>query len=95
MPTQATPRRAGLPVALLMAAHPLPAFAVTAMAAALAASVGRGAAGCGLVALAVLSGQLCVGWSNDLIDRRRDIRARRRDKPLATGALAPATAGAA
>lgn len=87
--------RAGRPVALLMAAHPVPAFAVTGMATALAGAVGRGPSGCALVALAVLSGQLCVGWSNDVIDVRRDIGAGRRDKPLAVGALPTATAAAA
>ncbi|MCC9307809.1 UbiA family prenyltransferase [Kitasatospora sp. RB6PN24] len=95
MPTEAVPRRVGPPAALLLAAHPVPAVAVSAMATALAAAVGRGRAGCLLVALAVLSGQLCVGWSNDLIDVRRDVRAGRRDKPLAVGTLAPPAAAAA
>lgn len=89
------PRRAFAPVALLLAAHPVPAFAVTGMATALAAVVGRGRTGCLLVALALLSGQLCVGWSNDVIDVRRDVSAGRRDKPLAAGILAPASAAAA
>ncbi|MFE0465155.1 UbiA family prenyltransferase [Kitasatospora sp. NPDC058965] len=95
MPTEAVPRRAGAPVALLLAAHPLPALAVTGLATALAAAVGRGPAGCLLVALAVLSGQLCIGWSNDRIDVARDVRAGRRDKPLAVGTLAPSSATAA
>ncbi|WP_201776931.1 UbiA family prenyltransferase [Streptacidiphilus anmyonensis] len=95
MPIEAVVRRAGSPVALLLAAHPAPAFAVTGMAAALAAAVGRGAAGCLGVGLAVLSGQLCVGWSNDVLDVRRDIAAGRRDKPLAAGTLAASTARAA
>ncbi|MGC0318565.1 UbiA family prenyltransferase [Kitasatospora acidiphila] len=95
MPIEAVPRRTGSPVALLLAAHPVPAVAVSGMATALAVAVGRGPAGCLLVALAVLSGQLCVGWSNDLIDVRRDIRAGRRDKPLAVGTLAPSSAAAA
>ncbi|PYC83191.1 hypothetical protein C7C46_09295 [Streptomyces tateyamensis] len=95
MPIEAVPRRAGSPVALLLAAHPVPALAVTGLATALAAAVGRGPAGCLLVGLAVLSGQLCVGWSNDLIDVGRDVRAGRPDKPLATGSLAPASAAVA
>ncbi len=34
----------------------------------------------------VLSGQLSIGWSNDLIDARRDRTVRRVDKPLVTDA---------
>lgn len=37
--------------------------------------------------VAVFSGQLVVGWTNDLVDRERDRRVGRRDKPLATGAI--------
>ncbi|MEY9846074.1 UbiA family prenyltransferase [Streptacidiphilus sp. MAP5-3] len=85
----------GSAVTLLLAAHPAPAFAVTGMATALAAALGRTTAGCVLVGTAVLTGQLCIGWSNDLIDMRRDIRAARRDKPLAVGSLARAQAAAA
>ena len=39
------------------------------------------------VTLAVLAGQLSIGWSNDAIDADRDRAARRADKPAATGAL--------
>ena len=42
-----------------------------------------------LVVAAVLTGQLSIGWSNDLIDRARDRAVGRTDKPLATGALVP------
>ena len=70
--------------ALLRACHPEPTAAVTAVATALAASAGRGAASA-LVGAAFLSGQLSVGWSNDWIDRDRDVRAGRADKPVATG----------
>ncbi|MEY9875104.1 4-hydroxybenzoate polyprenyltransferase [Streptacidiphilus sp. MAP12-33] len=80
-------RRGASPLVLLLAAHPLPAFAVTVMATALAAALGRDPRGCALVAAAVLSGQLCIGWTNDLLDLRRDIAAGRRDKPLAVGTL--------
>ncbi|RAG87395.1 hypothetical protein DN069_01795 [Streptacidiphilus pinicola] len=65
------------------------------MATALGSAAGRTPAGCVLVGAAVLSGQLCIGWSNDVIDMRRDIRAARRDKPLAVGTLAPTHAVAA
>ena len=44
-----------------------------------------------LTGLAVLAGQLSIGWSNDLLDRSRDVAAGRSDKPLATGAADPRT----
>ncbi len=62
-------------------------MAVTALATAVAATSGRDAVGCLLVGAAVLTGQLSIGWSNDLIDARRDRAAGRRDKPLATGSI--------
>ncbi|MFC8451250.1 UbiA family prenyltransferase [Kitasatospora sp. NPDC057223] len=64
---------------------------VTALVTALAAAAGRSAAGCLLVAGAVLTGQLSVGWCNDRADLDRDVAAGRRDKPLAVGSLAPRT----
>lgn len=76
-------------VALLRAAHIEPTLAVTGLATALAASAGRSVAGTVLVALTVLTGQLSIGWSNDLLDARRDEAAGRRDKPLAQGEIAP------
>jgi 4-hydroxybenzoate polyprenyltransferase len=87
-PTTAEARRRGpgRAVGLLLAAHPAPSAAVTAVVATLAATSGRGCAGTVLIAAAVLSGQLSVGWSNDLIDVGRDVAAVRHDKPLATGA---------
>jgi len=39
------------------------------------------------VALAVLTGQLTVGWSNDFIDRDRDRLAERTDKPIPAGLI--------
>ena len=80
---------------LLLAAHPAPAGAVTALITALAAASGRDTHGCLLVALAVLTGQLSVGWSNDRIDLRRDLAAERGDKPLVTGAVRARTVEAA
>lgn len=80
---------------LIRACHPEPTVAVTAVSAALAAAVGRGVAGTVAVAAAVLAGQLSVGWMNDLLDRDRDVRVRRTDKPVAAGALAPGTLRAA
>ncbi|MER8184848.1 UbiA family prenyltransferase [Kitasatospora sp. NPDC094015] len=84
-PTVTGPTRTAL--TLLLACHPAPAAAVTGFATALAAACGRGPAGSLLVGAAVAAGQLSVGWSNDLIDQRRDRAAGRRDKPLAAGQL--------
>ncbi|MET7524437.1 UbiA family prenyltransferase [Streptomyces sp900116325] len=72
-------------LALLLSAHPAPALAVTALITALGVAAGRDVLGSCLVALAVLTGQLSVGWSNDRIDFARDTAAHRRDKPLVAG----------
>ncbi len=80
--------RTGHPVAgLLGAAHPGPALAVTVLAGLLAASAGSSPARTALVVATVLTGQLTIGWSNDLVDLARDRAVGRRDKPLATGAV--------
>lgn len=72
---------------LLGAAHPGPALAVTILAGMLGVAVGLGPAEVALVVAAVLTGQLSIGWSNDLIDAARDRRVGRTDKPIATGEL--------
>jgi 4-hydroxybenzoate polyprenyltransferase len=77
-------------IGLARASHLQPTLAVTVIAAALALSAGRGA-GAALVALAVLAGQLSIGWSNDYIDRDRDRRAGRMDKPIPSGEVAART----
>ncbi|MGI8880766.1 MAG: UbiA family prenyltransferase [Jatrophihabitans sp.] len=73
--------------ALALSCHPLPALAVTAISAGLAAladlSFVRGA----LVTVAVFTGQLSIGWSNDYLDADRDRAVRRSDKPIAAGAV--------
>jgi 4-hydroxybenzoate polyprenyltransferase len=56
-----------------------------------AALTGRDAAQCLLVAATVASGQLTIGWVNDVVDRDRDRRAGRRDKPVALGWIEPRT----
>jgi heme o synthase len=76
---------------LVAACHPEPTAAVTAVATALAVSVGRGPAGTVAVAAAVLAGQLSVGWMNDYLDRDRDARIGRADKPIVIGGLAAGT----
>jgi len=72
--------------ALVVATHPLPCLAVTALVTALAISADVGGRSA-LLAVAVLCGQLSVGWSNDAIDAPLDTRAARRDKPIANGAV--------
>jgi 4-hydroxybenzoate polyprenyltransferase len=59
--------------------------------AAAAALTGRSALEVGLVALTVLTGQLTVGWLNDVVDRHRDQQAGRLDKPVALGWIDPGT----
>lgn len=73
---------------LARACHPGPAAAVTVLATAFGVSAGLSAPRLVLVSSAVLSGQLSIGWSNDLVDAARDRAVGRRDKPLATGELA-------
>ena len=43
------------------------------------------------VAAAFAAGQLATGWSNDWIDRDRDVRTGRTDKPVVQGRLPPRT----
>jgi 4-hydroxybenzoate polyprenyltransferase len=76
--------------ALIIASHPVPCFAVTAMATLLVAEAAPRGFGVGrvvIVALAMLAGQLSVGWSNDARDADRDAAAGRADKPAATGLI--------
>ncbi|HSJ46238.1 MAG TPA: UbiA family prenyltransferase [Euzebyales bacterium] len=75
---------------LLRAAHPEPSAAVTLAATALAVGAGLGARSA-LVMLAVGSGQLSIGWSNDWLDRHRDRAGHRLDKPVAQHEVAPRT----
>ena len=72
---------------LLRASHFQPTLAVTVITGVLAAVAGRGL-GTVAVVVAVLAGQLSVGWSNDWIDRDRDVQAGRLDKPIVAGTVA-------
>jgi 4-hydroxybenzoate polyprenyltransferase len=72
---------------LLSAAHPGPALAVTLLAGLLGVAVGLGPVDLALVVAAVGTGQLVIGWTNDLADAERDRAVGRTDKPLATGEL--------
>lgn len=72
---------------LLLACHPVPTAGVTVLATTLAVAAGHRGPDIGLVAAAVLTGQLSVGWSNDAIDAERDRQSARDDKPVAAGAV--------
>jgi 4-hydroxybenzoate polyprenyltransferase len=83
------------PLALLRAAHLGPTVAVTVLVAVLAAGRGLAAVDAVLVTAAVFTGQLTIGWVNDLVDLRRDVAVGRRDKPLVNGELSPTAVEAA
>lgn len=72
---------------LLKACHPGPTAAVTLLMTGMAVAGGQVAGRCLLVAAAVLTGQLSVGWSNDAVDAVRDTTARRRTKPVVAGTV--------
>ena len=77
--------------ALVRACHPGPTVAVTLLAVLLALGADLGAAAVVLLGLAVLSGQLVIGWVNDVLDAGRDRQVGREDKPVAVGAVAGRT----
>ncbi len=74
---------------LLRAAHLGPTVAVTTIVALLALALGLPAGQGLVVTLAVFTGQLTIGWGNDLLDVDRDREVGRSDKPLANGDLTP------
>lgn len=84
-------KQRGTTLSLVLAAHPLYTLAMTTGVAAAAALTGRSMAEVGLVAVTVLSGQLTVGWLNDVVDRNRDQQVGRLDKPVALGWIDPGT----
>jgi 4-hydroxybenzoate polyprenyltransferase len=79
---------------LLRCSHPEPVLAVTVASAILGIAAGRGWS-TPLLAAAILSGQLFVGWTNDYIDREADRLAGRVDKPAAAGLVSGARLHAA
>lgn len=85
----------GRAAGLALACHPGPVVAVTALACALAVGAGLSPARLALVGVAVLTGQLSVGWCNDAFDAGRDARAGRRGKPVADGVVPVSTVWAA
>lgn len=81
----------GQAVSLVLACHPASAVAMAAALTIAAALSGRSGAECLLVAATVLTGQLTVGWVDDLVDRDRDRSVGRQDKPVAMGWVEPGT----
>ncbi len=79
-------------LALLAACHPEAAATVTGLVGLLALGAGTGGRTAWVVAAAA-AGQLGVGWSNDYLDRGRDLTARRRDKPIAAGRVSAGRVG--
>ncbi len=75
-----------------MACHPLPTLAVTVVGGALGGAVGLSAGRLLVLVAAILTGQLSIGWSNDVLDAERDRRSGRTDKPLAVGSIDRRTA---
>ncbi len=84
-------KQRGTTLSLILSSHPLPTLAMTIGVTAAAALMGRSLLEVGLVAVTVLSGQLTVGWLNDLVDRHRDAQVGRLDKPIAMGWVDPGT----
>lgn len=72
---------------LARASHPLPTVAVTGLSAALAVTLRTPFPTLAILVAAVFSGQLSVGWLNDLVDRERDRASGRTDKPVALGQI--------
>ena len=72
-------------VALWRSSHPGPSVVVTLVAITLGIATGLELWRIALLGLAILSGQLSVGISNDAIDAPRDTRTSRTDKPIARG----------
>jgi 4-hydroxybenzoate polyprenyltransferase len=81
----------GVTLSLVVACHPLAALAMTIALTVAAALTGRTTLEVGLVAITVLAGQVTVGWLDDLVDRERDTRVGRLDKPVALGWVDPGT----
>lgn len=75
---------------LALACHPLPTVAVTLLALLLAVG-SAGPREVIVVVAAVLSGQLVIGWHNDLLDASRDRASGRTDKPIARGDVSSRT----
>lgn len=70
---------------LALSSHPGPTVAVTVLSLLLGLAVGVGPGRVLVLTLAILTGQLSIGLSNDWIDAARDTAVGRTDKPVAQG----------
>lgn len=88
-PTTRSRLRDVTPLLYLQSAHPRQAV-LTALGLTLVAALdGRPGRELLLVLATVLVGQAILGWHNDVVDRRRDLRHRTTGKPVADGRLEP------
>ncbi|MFI7674162.1 UbiA family prenyltransferase [Actinophytocola sp. NPDC049390] len=94
-PRQVRTRRPGPLRGLVTACHPVPGLAVTFVAVVLAVGAGLGPGQVVILGVAVFTGQLSIGWSNDWIDAARDRATGRTDKPVASGTVPERTVAAA
>jgi len=69
------------------ASHALPTLAVTVVMTLFAWNIGWRGGSLALACLAILVGQLSVGWSNDAFDASTDARAGRNEKPTVAGVV--------
>ncbi len=81
--------------ALLASSHPGPTAAVTLLCVVLGVAIGLEGWRLAVLGLAVLCGQLSIGFSNDAIDAVRDAEVGRTDKPIARGLIGRRTVMAA
>lgn len=90
-PTDSAPGRLAhfAPWLYLRSAHPKLGLVSALALAGAAALSGRSTAAVGMVLVTVLVGQAMLGWTNDLVDRRRDASNERLGKPIAQGLLDP------
>jgi 4-hydroxybenzoate polyprenyltransferase len=90
-PSPAFSLRNLLPFLLIRAAHPRQALLTAVGMTVAAALAGRPSRELLLILGTVLTGQVVLGWFNDLVDRHRDAGHERTGKPLADGRLDPGT----
>ena len=76
---------------MVTASHSLPTLAVTTVMTVFAWNIGWSGPPLLIVCLAVLVGQLSVGWSNDAFDASSDARAGRQEKPTVSGMVSSQT----
>jgi 4-hydroxybenzoate polyprenyltransferase len=73
---------------LLRTSHPGPTFVVTLVGFLMARSLTSDLKAF-LIGVTIFTGQLCVGWTNDLVDYESDRAEGRTDKPIAQGLISP------